>query len=77
MKQLRDSAFTFWCGATQRGLNSHLKDHINDLPKGTALKPWTGVEGLPKGIGPAAVFPPKDGVDVPEEEAAKNLSKAI
>lgn len=35
-------------------------------PKGTALKPWMGVPGLPKGIGPAAAFWPKDGVDVPK-----------
>lgn len=54
-----------------KSYRTRLKDHINDLPKGTALKPWTGVEGLPKGIGPAAVFPPKAGVDVPEEEAVK------
>lgn len=30
-----------------------------------ALNPWTGVPGLPKGIGPAAVLWPKVGVDVP------------
>lgn len=34
-------------------------------PNGTALNPWTGVPGLPKGIGPAAALWPKDGVDVP------------
>lgn len=39
-------------------------------PKGTELKFWTGVPGLPKGIGPAAAAAaplwPKDGVDVPK-----------
>lgn len=69
--------FTLLCGEknTQFGLNSLPKNSINDLPKGTALKPWTGVPGLPKGIGPAAALWPKDGVDVPAEEAAHNFSK--
>lgn len=48
---------------------------IKHLPKGPALKPWTGVPGLPKGIGPAAALWPKDGVDVPAEKAAHNLIK--
>ncbi len=46
------------------------ENNINDLPKGTALKPWIGVPGLPKGMGPAAALWPKDGVDVPAEKAA-------
>lgn len=41
------------------------KEGVAGDPKGTALKPWTGVPGLPKGIGPAALWP-KDGVDVPK-----------
>lgn len=35
-------------------------------PKGTALKPWTGVAGLPKGIGPGLALWPNDGVDDPK-----------
>lgn len=44
------------------------KEGVAGDPKGTALKPWTGVPGLPKGIGPAAAAAlwPKDGVDVPK-----------
>lgn len=48
---------------------------MNDLPKGTALKPWTGVPGLPKGIGPAALWP-KDGVDVPAGKVTHHLNLA-
>lgn len=31
-----------------------------------ALNPWTGVPGLPKGTGPAAVLWPKAGVAIPK-----------
>jgi hypothetical protein len=37
-----------------------------------ALNPWTGVPGLPKGTGPAAVLWPKAGVDVPVYVTAIN-----
>lgn len=46
--------------------------HYN-LPKGPALKPWTGVAGLPKGIGPGVAPWPNDRVDVPEEKTAQNI----
>ena len=39
------------CGSLQEENTTRNK---NDIPKGTELKPWTGVAGLPKGIGPAA-----------------------
>lgn len=42
------------------------KEGVAGDPKGTELKPWTGVAGLPKGFGPAAAPWPKDGVDVPK-----------
>lgn len=42
------------------------KEGVAGDPKGTALKPWTGVAGLPNGIGAAAALWPKDGVDVPK-----------
>lgn len=42
------------------------KEGVAGDPKGTALKPWTGAPGLPKGIGPAAALWPNDGVDDPK-----------
>lgn len=42
------------------------KEGVAGDPKGAGLKPWTGVLGLPKGIGPAAALWPKDGVDAPK-----------
>lgn len=41
------------------------KEGVAGDPKGTELKPWTGVPGLPKGLGPVALCP-KAGVDVPK-----------
>lgn len=32
------------------------------------MKPWSGVPGLPKGIGPAGALCPKDGVEVPKAD---------
>lgn len=45
------------------------KEGVDGDPKvggATGLKPWTGVPGVPKCIGPAATLWPKAGVEVPK-----------
>lgn len=42
------------------------KEGVAGEPKEPALKPWTGVPGLPKGIGPEALLCPNNGFDVPK-----------